>query len=131
MGVAGSAVFVTPNEYGVVIFLRPIPGLLTAFVDHSAFCKGVEDISVNESLLEQIGVELPHSWTGRREDKFLWFLRLRRYCLGISDPLAVQQTFHRLWVSQAVIRLDKGNRVASLLRFMIVPLVAPHSDAVV
>ena len=25
MGVAGSAVFVTPNEYGIMIFLRPCP----------------------------------------------------------------------------------------------------------
>ena len=64
-------------------------------------------------------------------DNVLWFHRHRRSCLGKSSPPADQRTFPRLGVSQAVIRLDKGNRVASLLRFMIVPLVAPHSDAVV
>lgn len=131
MGVAGSAVFVTPNEYGVVIFLRPIPGLLTAFVDHSAFCEDVKDVPVNEPLLEQVGIEPPHSRAGRWEGELLRFLRLRRLHLGICDPLAVQQALHRLLVSQAVIRLDKGNRVASLFRLMIVPLVAPHGDAVV
>ena len=131
MGVAGSAVLVRAHEHGVVVFFRPVPGFLAALIDHPTLCEGVEDVPVDEPLLEQISVKTPHSTVGRRESEFLSLLRLRRLCLGVGDPLTVQQALHRLLVRKAVIRLDKGDGAAALLRLMIVPLIAPHGDAVV
>ena len=112
------------DEHGVVILL--------ILIDQPRPYKGVEHLTVNEALFQQIGVQAAHLTASGRLDEFLFrffFFGGRRFI----DPalLTAQQTGDCFRIVKSEIVLHKGNGAAALFGGMIIPLVATNRDAVV
>ena len=85
MPVTGNAVFIESDEHGVVVFLCPVPGSFTAFVDELLAHEGIEYLSVDASLLQQIGIYPTHGLVLRRQLKGLRRLWLFFVCRRIAS----------------------------------------------
>ena len=77
--------FIESDEHGVVIFFYPILGFLTAFVDELLAHEGIEYLSVDASLLQQIGIYPTHGLVLRRQLKGLRRLWLFFVCRRIAS----------------------------------------------
>ena len=127
-----NAVFIESDEHGVVIFLCPILGFLAAFVDELLANEGVEYLSVDASLLQQIGIYPTHRLVLRRQLKGLRGLWRFFFCRRItSAEIITQQHRHSLWVTEPVKLFYKANGFSALLGGMVEPLTTADGDAVV
>ena len=126
---AWNAVFIQPDEYGVVIGIAAL-GRFAALIDQLGMDKSVQYRAADEALLEQVCVDPAHGIVSRRELELLFLLLPGRRGDEFS-LFAVQEPCHRLWVAEAVELLNKGNRPAALLCSVVKPLISPDGDAVV
>ena len=124
--------FIESDEHGVVIFFRPIFGAFTAFVDELLAHEGIEYLSVDASLLQQIGIYPTHGLVLRRQLKGLRRLWRFFFCRRItSAEIITQQHRHGLWVAESVKLFYETNGFATLFGGMVEPLTATDGDTVV
>ncbi len=129
VGVAGNAVFIQSDEYGIVIGIAAF-GRFAALIDQLGVYESVQHRAADEALLEQVGIDPAHGIVFRWELELLLFLLFGRRGADFS-LLSVQEACHRLRVAEAVELLDEGYRPAALLCGVVKPLVSPDGDAVV
>lgn len=132
VGVAGNAMFIDSDEYGIMILLGLILGQFPAFIDQPFLGEGVEDLTTDMPLLEQIGIHPSHCLVGGRQGKFLrllpfLFLRWLIYLAFFTT----KQACHRLGVAQSIEGLYKRDRASTFLGLMVVPLIAANGNAVI
>ena len=128
----GNAVFIDSDEHGVVVFLAPIHGLLTALIDEFLPDEGVEHLPIDAPLLEQIGIHPAHGLVGGRQLERLGRLRGLSSRRGIgSAEVVAQQHRHGFGVANTVILLHKADGSAALFGSVVEPLAASDGDAVV
>lgn len=65
VGMTGNAVFILPDEHGVVVFF--------IFVDKPSVDEGVQHVTLDVPLLKQIGIDTAHGVVGRRQFELLFF----------------------------------------------------------
>ena len=132
MPVTGNAVFIESDEHGVVIFLCPVPGFFTAFVDELLAHEGIEYLAVDATLLQQVGIHTAHGLTLRWEREGLCSLRHLLLCRRVaSAEIIAEEQGHGVRVVESIELLDEADGSATLLGGMIEPLAAAYRDAVV
>ena len=132
MPMTGNAVFIESDEHGVVIFLCPIPGSFTAFVDELLAHEGIEYLTVDTTLLQQVGIHTAHGLTLRRQHEGLCRLRLLLLCRRVtSAEIIAEEQRHSVRVAESIELLDEADGSAALLGGMVEPLTAADGDAVV
>ena len=94
--------------------------------------KRIQHLPADAAVLEQISVYPPHGGAGGRQDEgFLFFLLLPLDWLIWRSQLTIQQLCNAFRVGHTIEFLQKRNRPAALFFRVVVPVIAPHSDAVV
>ena len=73
MGMTRDAVFVESDEHGVMVFLGVVFGFFAAFVNEPLADKGIQHLTADEPLFEEIGIHPPHGLSSWRQGKFLGF----------------------------------------------------------
>ena len=132
MPVTGNAVFIESDEHGVVVFLCPVPGFFTAFVDELLAHEGIEYLTVDAPLLQQVGIHTAHGLTLWRQHEGLCRRRLLLLCRRVTPAeIIAQQHRHSLWVTEPVKLFYEADGSAALFRGMVEPLTAADGDAVV
>ena len=127
-----NAVFIESDEHGVVIFFRPIFGAFTAFVDELLAHKGIEYLTVDATLFQQVGIHTAHGLTLRRQHEGLCGLRHLLLCRRVaSAEIIAEEQGHGVWVAESIELLDEADGSAALLGGVIEPLAAADGDAVV
>ena len=99
MPVTGNAVFIESDEHGVVVFLCPVPGSFTALVDELPAHEGIEYLTVDATLLQQVGIHTAHGLTLRWECEGLCRLRLLLLCRRVTSAQIVtkEQLILKVW----------------------------------
>ena len=132
MPMTGNAVFIESDEHGVVIFLCPVPGSFTAFVDELLAHEGIEYLAVDATLLQQVCIHTAHGLTLRRECEGLCRLRLLLHCRRVaSAEIIAEEQGHGVWVAESIELFDEADGSAALFGGVIEPLAAADGDAVV
>ena len=132
MPVTGNAVFIESDEHGVVVFLCPVLGVFTAFVDELLAHKGIEYLAVNATLLQQVGIHTAHGLTLRRQHEGLCMLRLLLPCRRVTPAeIVAEEQRHSVRVAESIELLDEADGSAALFGGVIEPLAAADGDAVV
>ena len=65
VGMTGNAVFILPDEHGVVVFF--------IFVDKPSVDECAQHITLDVPFFEQIGIDPAHGVVGRRQFELLFF----------------------------------------------------------
>ena len=132
MPMTGNAVFIESDEHGVVVFLCPIPGFFTAFVDELLAHEGIEYLAVDTTLSQQVGIHTAHGLALRRQHEGLcWFLLLL-LCHWITPAeIIAEEQRHGVRVAESIELLDEADGSAALFGGVIEPLAATDGDAVV
>ena len=132
MPVTGNAVFIESDEHGVVIFLCPVPGSFTALIDELLAHEGIEYLTVDATLFQQVGIHTAHGLTLRWEREGLCRLRHLLLCRRVaSAPIIAKEQRHSVRVAEPIELLDKADGSAALFGGVIEPLTAADGDAVV
>ena len=132
MPMTGNAVFIESDEHGVVVFLCPVPGSFTAFVDELLAHEGIEYLAVDATLLQQVGIHTAHGLTLRWEREGLCRLRLLLPCRRVTPTqIVAEEQRHGVRVAESIELLDEADGSAALFAGVIVPLASADGDAVV
>ena len=132
MPMTGNAVFIESDEHGVVVFLCPVPGSFTAFVDEPLAHEGIEYLAVDTTLLQQVGIHTAHGLTLRWEREGLCRLRHLLLCRRVaSAEIIAEEQRHGVRVAESIELLDEADGSAALFGGVIEPLAAADGDAVV
>ena len=132
MPVTGNPVFIESDEHGVVVFLCPISGFFTAFVDELLAHEGIEYLAVDATLLQQVGIHTAHGLALRRQHEGLCRLRLLLLCRRVtSAEIIAEEQRHGVRVAESIELLDEADSSAALFGGVIEPLAATDGDAVV
>ena len=124
VGMTGNAVFILPDEHGVVVFF--------VFVDKPGVDEGVQHVTLDVPLFEQIGIDPAHSVVNRRQFELLFFHLSLFFCWQAGAcRCSTQQERDGIRVAEVVKGLGEGDRASAFFRRMIVPRIAPDRDAVV
>ena len=117
-----------------MVFLGVVFGFFTAFVNEPPADKGIQHLTADEPLFEEIGIPPPHGLSSWRQDKFLGFRFFLSGCCFINHTLlTAQKPDHGLWVTQTIVVHDKGHRTTACFdRLGVVePLAAPYCDTLI
>gem|GEM_PF-5431861 len=132
MPVTRNAVFVQPDEHGVVINLGFIRRRLGALVDELFSCEGCQHLAVDVSMLKQISINTPHIRVRRWQRKGLALLHRLRLCPQIGHAgFAAEEHGDGIREAQTVELLHKVDGESAFLRGVVEPLIAAHGDAVI
>lgn len=132
MPMTGNAVFIESDEHGVVVFLCPVHGFFTAFVDEFLAHEGIEYLAVDAPLLQQVGIHTAHGLALRRQREGLCGLRLLLLCRRVTPTqIVAEEQRHGVRVAESIELLDEADGSAALFAGVIVPLAAADGDAVV
>ena len=124
--------FIESDEHGVVVFLCPVPGFFAAFVDELPAHEGIEYLTVNASLLQQVGIHTAHGLTLRWEREGLCRLRHLLLCRRVaSAEIIAEEQRHGVRVAESIELLDEADGSAALFGGVIEPLAAADGDAMV
>ena len=116
VGVAGNAMFIDSDELRHMITPWSYPWTIPGFHRSAFLGEGVEDLTTDMPLLEQIGIHPSHCLVGGRQGKFLrllpfLFLRWLIYLAFFTT----KQACHRLGVAQSIEGLYKRDRASTFL----------------
>ena len=119
-----NAVFVCPDEHGVVIF--------RILIERSRPCEMGDDIPVEVPLLHEVGIYPAHIVVGEWQRKeLLWFrVSFRRRPKSLS-LFSAQQLCDCLLKGASVVRPHEVDGVTALLRIMVEPLAASDGHTVI
>ena len=132
MPMTGNAVFIESDEHGVVIFLCPVPGSFTAFVDELLAHEGIEYLAVDAPLFQQVGIHTAHGLALRRQREGLCRLRHLLLCRRVaSAEIITKEQRHGVRVAESIELLDEADGSAALFGGVVEPLAATDGDAVV
>ena len=132
MPMTGNAVFIESDEHGVVIFLCPVPGSFTAFVDELPAHEGIEYLAVDATLFQQVGIHTAHGLALRWECEGLCRLRLLLLCRRVAPAqIIAKEQGHGVRVAESIELLDEADGSAALFGGVIEPLAAADGDAMV
>ena len=132
MPMTGNAVFIESDEHGVVVFLCPIPGSFTAFVDELLPHEGIEYLAVDAPLFQQVGIHTAHGLALRWQHEGLCRLRLLLLCRRVTPTqIVAEEQRHGVRVAESIELLDEADGSAALFAGVIVPLASADGDAVV
>lgn len=103
MPMTGNAVFIESDEHGVVVFLCPVPGSFTAFVDELLAHEGIEYLTVDATLFQQVGIHTAHRVALRWECEGLCRLRLLLLCRRVaSAEIIAEEQRHGVRVAESI-----------------------------
>jgi len=124
MCMARYAFSVNANEDGIVI--------LSVFKKKFGLCKVCNDITIKISVFYEIRERSTHISIGSRKDKrFRGNIFLRRSNWVSVACTIVQEHKHGILITQAIMLLNKTDRMSTLARGMIEPFIAPNGHAVI
>ena len=127
-----NAAFIESDEHGVMVFLCPVPGFFTAFVNELLAHEGIEYLTVDAPLFQQVGIHTAHGLALRRQHEGLCRRRILLPCRRVaSAEIIAEEQGHGVWVAESIELLDEADGSATLLGGMIEPLTAADGDAVV
>ena len=106
VGMTGNAVFILPDEHGVVVFF--------IFVDKPGVDEGVQHVTLDVPFFEQIGIDTAHGVVGRRQFELLFFHLSLFLCWGAgSCCCSTQQEPDGIRVVEVVKGLGEGDRTSA------------------
>ena len=107
-------------------------GSFTALVDEPLAHEGIEYLTVDATLFQQVGIHTAHGLTLRWECEGLSRLRFLLPCRRVAPTqIIAEEQRHGVRVAESIELLDEADGSAALLGGMIVPLAAADGDAVV
>ena len=119
-GIAVSGHAVAADEHSVVI--------IGGFVDHTFVDKGVEDVMVNASAPQKIGINSAHVLIFLRQHKGLAGSLLYGRSYPQRTAIVTQEIFQRLWIIHSIKPPHKVNGISACLLILVIPQVPPDGN---
>ena len=130
VGMTRNSVHVITYKYGIMKIGR--------FIDHLLMHKGIQHITVDSAMMDEIGIDSAHIVAGFGQFKFCFSLCsmrgritivLHKFIarIGCSFKLPAEQIFHRFCIRFVVIPADEVNGIAADLLVLVVPQISSNS----